>query len=193
MNTLVNALHVVSAVLVTGPLVATPCAGRWLISRGNADGVKVISHLAALLGVGALLTAGFGVATVLTGDRWAPTTPWVVISATLFVVALGLVWGYAVPALRTAASLLAGRADTTPVPAATDSAATNAATDSAATGEGDPEATDADATAAPTSHDDIRRQHRLDTITARVTGAGWLLLVTFGVIAVLMTVRPFAS
>lgn len=199
MNTFLNAVHVVTAVLLVGPLVVAPFAARWLIGLRNADGVRLAANLVALFGVGIVLVAGFGVATLFSSDEWTPTTPWVLIAATLFVVALGLVWGYAVPALRTAASLVseevAAATEAVEAPEAVGAPAAvgqNAEkltdVDLATEGEGGPTPTTAPA---PDPADEQRRRYRLESISARVTGAGWLLVVTFGAITVLMTVRPF--
>jgi hypothetical protein len=212
---LLNTLHVVLAVLVIGPLVVAPFAARRAITSRNADGVRFAANQVALFGAGTVLVAGFGVATVLTGDEWTMTTPWVLISATLFVVALGLIFGYAVPALRRAASLVsAGAADQHTAVAANEQAAVAAAEQESAgqttrsaeksgsrTGadlsdEELPEADTVPTPLAPTGSfvttADLEARQRLDSLSARITGAGWLLLVTFAAITVLMTVRPFS-
>jgi uncharacterized membrane protein len=197
-------LHVLAAVLLIGPLVAAPFLAWWAIRRRHAATVRLAANLMAIFGGGALVVAGLGLGTLLTGDEWTLATPWVLISATLFVVALALIGGYAVPGLRRAASLVAdeaaaratatavapllattpeGRADAAAGP---DQQAAEAPGESA--GESPDEAAEEPAGEAA---DDVRRRQRLDSITARVTGAGWLLLAVFAAIAVLMTWRPF--
>jgi uncharacterized membrane protein len=197
-------LHVVAAVLLIGPLLAAPFVAWWAIRRRDAETVRFAANQMALFGAGTLVVAGLGLATLVTGDEWTTTTPWVLVAATLFVVALGLIWGYAVPGLRRAASLVAEEnASLTvaqaPVPAAApqDSASPSAGATPAPTSPGEAGAlAGAGAPAEPASPPeatagDVRRMHRLDRITARVTGAGWLLLATFTAITVLMAVRPF--
>jgi uncharacterized membrane protein len=189
----VRTLHVLAAVLLIGPLVATPFVAWWAIRRQHPETVRFAANAMAAFGAGALLVAGFGLAALLTGDQWTLATPWVLISATLFVVALALIWGYAVPGLRRAASLVAEEttaraAAATLAPALatdTDGDRAEAATEESAGETGERASPDEGAA------EELRRRHRLDRITARVTGAGWLLLAVFAVIVVLMTVRPF--
>jgi uncharacterized membrane protein len=204
-STFLNTLHVLAAVLLVGPLVAIPFAARRAITRRSAYGVRVSGNLLALFGAGSLLVAGLGVATVLADDQWELTTPWVLIATTLYGVALGLIWVYAVPALRRAAHLLAAAAE--PVaggPAVAEPVAGGPAVAEPVAGGpvagGDPEpgagpepgggpepepvAAAAPATPAPAAPE------RVYLISARVAGAGWLLLVTFAAITILMTTRP---
>lgn len=157
MSTFVNTLHVLAAVLVIGPLVLAPFLGQRAIRRGSEDGVRAAAKLLLWFGAGSVLVAGLGVGTVLATDEWTMATPWVLIASTLYVVALGLIGLYAVPALRKASHLVAEGADETP----------GASPDTAASA------------------------GKLQAISARVAGAGWLLLVTFAAITILMTARPF--
>ena len=173
MSTLLNALHVLAAVLVVGPLVAAPFAARAAITRRSAYGVRVCGNVLAAFGAGSVLVAGLGAATVLTGDEWDLTTPWVLIASTLYVVALGLIWVYAVPALRRAAHLLAAAAELAPAV--------------------QPEPADGPDPAEPAGPDPepaAVTPERVYLISARVAGAGWLLLITFAAITILMTTRP---
>lgn len=205
MSTVLNALHVVLAVLVIGPLVVAPFAARRAIRRRSAEGVRFAANLAALFGAGAVVVAGLGVATVLTGEEWTMVTPWVLIASTLFVVALAVTWAYAVPALRRAASMVgAGVFDQyAAVEAAKDIEEGDG--DAAPAGaDADRELTEeelADADTVPTpltpagsfvTTADLEAKQRLDSLSARITGAGWLLLVIFVAIAALMTLRPFS-
>jgi hypothetical protein len=204
-STFLNTLHVVLAVLVIGPLVVAPFAARRAITSRNADGVRFAANQVALFGAGTMLVAGFGVATVLTGDEWTMITPWVLIASTLFVVALGLIFGYAVPALRRAASLVgAGATDQHAAVAAAQPEGSGQATGSVEPSDSgadlsDEELSEADTVPTPVAPDgsfvttaDLAAKERLDSLSARITGAGWLLLVTFTAITVLMTVRPFS-
>lgn len=190
MSTALDALHVVLAILVIGPLVVAPFAARRAIARRSGDGIRFAANQLALFGAGSLLVAGSGVATVLAGDEWTMVTPWVLVSSTLFVVALGMIWGYAVPALRKAAQLADGAALT----GAAAAAEAEARPAEAEAGAPDRSVEDDGAAANPpaVSDRDERASQRLDRISARIVGAGWLLLVTFAAITVLMTVRPFS-
>jgi uncharacterized membrane protein len=106
-QTFLNAIHVLAAVLLIGPLVAAPFAGRRAIGRRSADGVRNAANQMAFFGVGSLVVAGLGVVALLASDDYDLGTPWVVISITLYAIALGLVYGYAVPALRRAGRMVA--------------------------------------------------------------------------------------
>jgi uncharacterized membrane protein len=174
-STFLNTLHVLAAVLLTGPLLAAPFAARRAIARRSTYGVRVIANLLALFGAGSLLVAALGVATVLAGDEWELTTPWVLIATTLYVVALGLIWLYAVPALRRAAHLLEA-AEPAPTPESGP--------------EPGPDRPDREATEPAPEPATAVTPERVLAISARVAGAGWLLLVTFAVITILMTTRP---
>ena len=185
-TTVLNALHVLLAVLVIGPLVVAPLVARRAIANRDARAVRLAANQVALFGAGSVGVAGLGVATVLTGDRWTMATPWVLISTTLYVVALGLVVGYVVPALRRAASLVGGP----PPPAIAAGNGGGTAGEGPAPGAEEEPQQQAVEPETATGGEDMSAA-RLDSIAARATGAGWLLLLTFAVITVLMTVRPF--
>lgn len=220
METFWNALHVLLAVFVVGPLVFAPITARRGIRHRDAGRVRRAAHQAALSGAGSVVVAGLGVVTVLAGDRWTMATPWVLISTTLYVVALGLVFGYTWPALRRAAGVVAATttagadrfvvagdaSDADDRPDATGTSGDRGAEDRDAdhgNRSGTAELPAADRPDEPDGHPDGHADghrltggpeddaRRLENIAARVTGAGWLLLLTFGVITVLMTVRPF--
>ncbi|NUT36846.1 MAG: DUF2269 family protein [Hamadaea sp.] len=166
MMTFLKALHVLSAVLLVGPLTAAPFLGRRAIRRRSADGVRSAANQTRAFGAGSVLTALLGVATLLASDgAYQFRTPWVIISITLYALALGLVFFYAVPALLKAAKMV-------------DEGVIDAG----------PEAQALTATA-----DDLRLKEHLDAITARVAGAGYLVLLVFAVITLLMVIRPFGS
>ncbi|HEY8451618.1 MAG: hypothetical protein FWJ70_13480 [Micromonosporaceae bacterium] len=186
MSTFLNAVHVLLAVLVVGPLVAAPLVARRAVARREPRVVRLAANQAALFGAGSVVVALLGVATVLTGDRWTMTTPWVLISATLVVVALGLTWGYLVPALRRAAAIAAS-----PGPADGPAPGPDIRPDGDAGPEGDT-GPQASATPRADAGREEARRLRLDRIAARITGAGWLLVLTYAAIVVLMTVRPFS-
>jgi len=161
--TFLKALHVLSAVMLVGPLMSAPFIGRRAIRRRSADGVRMAATQTRAYGAGTVLTALLGVLTLLASDsRYQFRTPWVIISMTLYVVALGLVFFYAVPALHKAARMVE---------------------------EGVIERPDGQPLTA--SSDDLLVKERLDAITARVAGAGFLVLLVFAAITLLMVIRPF--
>lgn len=168
-STLLNTLHVLAAVLLVGPLVLAPFLGQRAIRRGNEDGVRAAANQLLWFGAGSVLVAALGVGAVLAGDEWTMATPWVLIASTLYVVALGLIGFYAIPALRKASHLVAEVAtEPTDLPPSSATAA-------------------ADTDVRTESH----APDKLHAISARVAGAGWLLLIAFAAITVLMTARPF--
>jgi hypothetical protein len=126
----------------------------------------------AFFGGGSLLVAGLGVVALLASDRYDFGTPWVIISGTLYAIALGLIYFYAIPALRRAARMVE------------DGVVGGAAED----GRGDEEP----APPTPTA-EDLRAKERLDAISGRIGGAGALVLLVIAAITLLMSARPFGS
>ena len=97
--------------------------------------------------------------------------PWIIVSITLYIVALGIVFLYAVPALRKAARMIEGGVLAQPEP--------------------EPESEVAKLVALTTTATEMRAKEALDALSGRLTGAGALVLLVFAVITVIMTVRPF--
>src|SRR5919112_5221107 len=115
MDTVLNVLHVVTAVFLVGPMAILPMtamravrAREWSMVATLARSTRVFSLLSLLVAV-----LGFGV--VGTADErfdLSVTTPWVLTSIVLYLVALALSLALVVPALgRAAGELTAGRAD----------------------------------------------------------------------------------
>lgn len=168
MRTLFNALHVLAAALVVGPVVLMPFLGRRAIRRREVATLRIATGLLALFAAGSVLVAGLGVATVLAADEWTLTTPWLLIAATLYLVALVVIAAYALPALRKARRLIEHEEPPTP-----------------------PEPEIGEAPPPPeavAAHG--RANGRLDAIAARLAGASWLLLALFVAVVLLMTTRP---
>ena len=115
MDTLLNVLHVVTAVFVVGPMAILPMtamravrAGEWTMVATLARSTRVFSLLSLLVAV-----LGFGV--VGTADErfdLSVTTGWVLTSIVLYLVALALSLALVVPSMnKAAAALEEGRAD----------------------------------------------------------------------------------
>lgn len=170
METFLNAVHVLFAVLLIGPLVFAPFAASRAIGRRSADGVRSAAKQMAFFGAGSLVVAGLGVLALIASDRYDFGTPWVIISITLYVLALALIYFYAIPALRKAARMV----------------------EEGVVG-GRPVAAGDEATQLAPSSEDMRTKERLDAIAGRITGAGALVLLAFAAITVLMSARPFGS
>lgn len=140
-----------------------PFVGRRAINRRSPDGVRMAANQVRVYGFGSIVTALLGVLLVQVSDDHKLTDVWIVISMTLYVVALCLVFFYAIPALRKAARLveqgvMAG-----------------------------PESDDAETHLTATATD-IRLKEQLDAITGRVAMAGLLVLSVFVLLTILMVV-----
>jgi hypothetical protein len=94
----------------------------------------------------------------------------VIISITLYVFALVLIYFYAIPALRKAARMV----------------------EEGVVG-GRPEMPDDATTQFTPSTEDLRTKERLDAISGRIIGVGVLVLLVIAAITVLMSARPFGS
>jgi uncharacterized membrane protein len=171
MQSFLQLLHVLSVVLVVGPLALVPFGGLRGIRRRDADEVRVAATRTAWFGVGSLAVALLGAAATADSSRYSFRTPWVIISITLYVIALILVFVWALPALRKAAGMVdVGVLDQ---PAGTPA------------DEPDPVVT--------TSGVSLAGKAQLDAITGRVGAAAGVNLLLLAVITTLMVLRPFGS
>jgi uncharacterized membrane protein len=149
--------------MLVGPLMVAPFVGRRAIKRRSPDGVRTAATQMRVYGFGSILTALLGVLLVQASDNYKLTDVWIVISMTLYVVALCLVFFYAIPALRRAARLVEQGVMAGPE-----------------TGDAETELT--------TSAAEIRLKEQLDAITGRVAMAGLLVLSVFVLLTILMVV-----
>jgi hypothetical protein len=158
-------------VLVIGPLALLPFGGLRGIRRRDADEIQAAATRTTWFGVGSLAVALLGAAATGQSDRYSFRTPWVVISITLYLVAVILVFVWALPALRKAAAMVdVGVLDQ---PARTP-----------------PEEDDPTVT---TSGPALASKGQLDAITGRVGAAAGVNLLLMALITALMVVRPFGS
>jgi uncharacterized membrane protein len=171
MQTFLQLLHVLAAVLVVGPLALVPGEGLRGIRRRDADVVSRAATWTIVFGVGSLVVFLFGVAVTATSSKYTFRTTWVVISMTLYVVALVLIFVWAVPAMRKAARMVGvGVLDQPPGTP--------------------PEQPDPVVTA---SGPQLATKGELDTIAGRVAAASGVNLLLFVLITALMVVRPFGT
>lgn len=200
MYTFVLTLHVLAAVLIIGPFALAAFSGHRAIRRDDPDDTRDAARFMARFGAGSLLVALLGVGALAGSDRYTFRTPWVIISLTLYVVAMGVATGYTVPAMRKAAALIEASAGRQAAPVAAEPPAPMA-------GEGDtdddeaPEpagfsaANAADVTAGNATADaaaaNAATRERLNGIAGRVIGSGALVLVLVALITILMVTRPF--
>ena len=201
MYTFVLTLHVLAAVLIIGPFALAAFSGHRAIRRDDADDTRDAARFMARFGAGSLLVALLGVGALAGSDRYTFRTPWVIISLTLYVVAMGVATGYTVPAMRKAAALIEAGAGRQAAPVAAEPPAPIA-------GEGDTDDDEApepagfasanataDAARADSAADvaaaNAATRERLSGIAGRVIGSGALVLVLVALITVLMVTRPF--
>jgi uncharacterized membrane protein len=172
-------LHVLAAVLIIGPFALAGFSGHRAIRRNDADDTRDAARFMARFGIGSLLVALLGIGALSSSDRYTFRTPWVIISLTLYVVAMGVATGYTVPAMRKAAALI--EAATRPVPVEQPAPVA---------GEGDAEG-DTPAPPPGFAAPNEATRERLDGIAGRVVGSGALVLVLVALITILMVTRPF--
>jgi uncharacterized membrane protein len=107
METVVFALHVVAAVFIVGPMAILPMTAMRAVRSGQGGQVAVLAQSTFVFSLLSLLVAvlGFGVLG-LNEEGTTISTPWVLSSIILYVVALALNLIAVVPALRSAAEHL---------------------------------------------------------------------------------------
>jgi uncharacterized membrane protein len=165
-------LHVLSAVLLIGPFALAPFLGNRAIRRHDADDTRDAATFLARFAMGSLIVAILGMGALSMSGKYSFRTPWVIISLTLYVVAMGVATGYTLPAIRRAAGMIEqGVLERPPAPAGDD-------------GEAPPPTLAASAT-------DLATKERLDNLAGRVAGSGALVFVMVAVITILMVTRPF--
>jgi uncharacterized membrane protein len=157
-------LHVLSAVVLIGPFVLVAFMGNRAIRVHDAEDIHRAARYLARFAIGSTIVALLGAATLGLSDKYTFRTPWVIISLTLWLIAMGVATGYTVPAMRRAAHLV--EQGVIPPAGETDVAATAT---------------------------ELGIKERLDNIAGRVVGSAALVLATMVIITILMVVRPFGS
>jgi uncharacterized membrane protein len=107
METLVNVLHVVGAVFIVGPMAILPMSAMRAIRARNASQVGLLAKSTNLFSLLSLVVVVLGFALVGLTDpkeELSMTTPWILISVILYVVAIALSLALVVPTLRRAAA-----------------------------------------------------------------------------------------
>lgn len=109
METLFATAHVVAAVFVIGPMAILPMTAIRAMRAGQGAQVAVLARSTFVFSVLSLLVVVFGFG-ILPFSRYGTTvsTPWVLASLILYVIALGLSLFGVVPAMRAAAEQLTG-------------------------------------------------------------------------------------
>ena len=103
MATLMNILHVVTAVFIVGPMAVLPMTGMRAIRAGNAGQVLTLAKSTFVLSLASLAVVIFGFGAMATGParfNLSITTPWILISIVLYVIALIVSLAVVVPIMR---------------------------------------------------------------------------------------------
>jgi uncharacterized membrane protein len=107
METLLNVLHVLTAVFVIGPMAVLPMTAMRSLRAGHGDQVSSLARSTVVFSIGSVVVALLGFALLgMTGDEHdtSVSTPWVLWSVIAYLVALGLTLFVVVPAMRSAAA-----------------------------------------------------------------------------------------
>jgi uncharacterized membrane protein len=113
MDTLFNVLHVVAAVFIVGPMAILPMTAMRAVRGGNAKQVAMLAKSTNVFSLLSLVVALLGFGLVGMADEkydLSVSTPWVLWSIILYVIALGLTLFLVVPTMRRAAEALEGTA-----------------------------------------------------------------------------------
>ena len=179
---LVLTLHVLAAVFLIGPMAITPMMGMRAIRRHDARGVHEAARTTTLYTLLSLIVAALGFVVVSVGSKkWAFSDAWIIISITLYVIALVLVVVVVSPGLTHAARLLDGStqapatplAETDPLPGST------------------PTPTDPEPAGTDTATIDVESRRKLDATYGRVAASSGAVSLLLVIVVIFMVVRPF--
>jgi uncharacterized membrane protein len=110
MGTVLNVLHVVTAVFLIGPMAILPMTAMRAVRVGNAPVVELLARSTWVFSLASLVVAVLGFGVVGTADKrfdLSVGTPWVLTSIVLYLVALLVSLFLVVPGMRQAAADLA--------------------------------------------------------------------------------------
>jgi uncharacterized membrane protein len=121
METVLNVLHVVTAVFIVGPMAILPMTAMRALRAGERGQVATLARSTSVVSWASLLVAVLGFGALGLSDPkkdLSVGTPWVLASLLLYLAALATNVLVVVPALRTAGDVTAaaGPADTTAAP-----------------------------------------------------------------------------
>lgn len=109
METVFNVLHVLTAVFIVGPMAILPMTALRAIRAGNGSQVATVTKSIALFSYLSLIVVVLGFGLLGMADpkyHLSITTPWVLISLVLYVIAFAVNLAVVLPALRKAAAIL---------------------------------------------------------------------------------------
>jgi uncharacterized membrane protein len=104
METVLNVLHVLTAVFIVGPMALLPMTAMRAIRGGDGAQVTSLAKSTNVLSLASLIVVffGFGLMSLDKEVKLSITTPWILSSLILYVVALALSIAVVVPAMQTA-------------------------------------------------------------------------------------------
>lgn len=105
MHTLLDILHVLSAVFLIGPMAVLPMSAMRSVRAGDGRAVLTTARSTMVFSLASLLVVLFGFGVLGLADKkyhLSVATPWVLISIILYAIALALNVLAVVPALRSA-------------------------------------------------------------------------------------------
>jgi uncharacterized membrane protein len=109
METLFAVLHVVAAVFIVGPMAVLPMTAMRAVRGGDARQVETLAKSTNLISLLSLLVILFGFGAMGLADpkyHLSVTTPWILWSIILYIVALGLTLFVVVPTMHRAAAAI---------------------------------------------------------------------------------------
>ena len=107
MHTVLDVLHVVAAVFIVGPMAILPMTAMRAVRAGNGAQVAVLAKSTNIFSLLSLIVVIFGFGVMGTSEYdTSVTTPWVLWSIILYVVALAISLFVVVPAMKKAADAL---------------------------------------------------------------------------------------
>jgi uncharacterized membrane protein len=109
METVMNVLHVVTAVFIVGPMAILPMTAMRAVRGGNATQVALLAKSTNLFSLLSLLVVLFGFGVMGMADdkfKLSFTTPWILWSIILYVIALAISLFLVVPTMKKAAEAL---------------------------------------------------------------------------------------
>ncbi|SHN34839.1 DUF2269 family protein [Cryptosporangium aurantiacum] len=179
MTKFVLTLHVLAAVFLIGPMAIAPMMGMRAIRRHDARGVHEAARTTTLYTLLSLVVAGLGFLLIaVNNDRWSFGDTWIVISTTLYVIALLLGIGVVAPGLTGAARLL-------------DASTTVPATPLSTPAETTVDPTTAEPAGTDTATIDVEARRKVDAAYGRIAASSGVVSLLLLIIVVLMVVRPF--
>jgi hypothetical protein len=189
MYTFLLLLHVLAAVFLTGPLVIAPMTALRGLRAGDARTVRAATRQTTIYGLASLVVFGLGAAVVPTRPtEYTFSTPWVIISMTLYILAMLVVLLVVIPALNSTANLL------TPglMPATRDD--DSAEPDADKTPDGQPDLyRAAGSTLVPLADQEPEVRHKLDALRGRITAGSGIVAGLMIVTTAMMVVKPFGQ